>query len=216
MLQLQADVGAYFEGDTFGEGFSADVVDDGAVVDLTGVPTPQGTLLAPDGTTSALDVTVSDAAQGQLQLAPVAPVTLDQHGIWLASIQVAAGGDTLQAEPARFVVQDPAWLTLQQARSDWRDAPSSDVQLWRILASCAGQVLSVGRKAEVQAIRDGAPVPDNYLQAQLMQARNTWNAAKMDPSAQIGAEPGFAFAPFPMDWQVRQLIRPKLGRPNPR
>ncbi|MFC5930207.1 hypothetical protein D6T64_05645 [Cryobacterium melibiosiphilum] len=51
-------------------------------------------------------------------------------------------------------------------------------------------------------------VPLRYKQAQLMQTRNLWNAAKSDPSGQMGDD-GFVIRPFPMDWVIKGIIRPK-------
>lgn len=54
--------------------------------------------------------------------------------------------------------------------------------------------------------------PFNWVQAQLMQCRNIWNAAKTDPSGAIG-DNGFEIRPYPMDNFIKQVIRPKRAIP---
>jgi hypothetical protein len=46
-----------------------------------------------------------------------------------------------------------------------------------------------------------------------MQVRNTWNATKTNPEGMLGGG-DFTVRPFPLDWMVRQLIRP-LSIPRP-
>lgn len=57
-----------------------------------------------------------------------------------------------------------------------------------------------------------APVPDGYPMAQLLQAKNIWNSGKASPSGDFDGGQ-YSLTTFPLDWQVRQLIRPKRGRP---
>ena len=57
-----------------------------------------------------------------------------------------------------------------------------------------------------------AIVPDSYRQAQLMQARNVWNASKASPSGDFDGA-SYGLTSFPLDWMVRQLLRPKRGVP---
>lgn len=107
-------------------------------------------------------------------------------------------------EPSEFVIQAlTGWHTLDTARREWRDAPDSDSGLFVLLDTARVQVEAFAPKTAV-----GSPVPLRYKQAQLMQARNVWNAAKADPAGQLGDE-GFAIRPFPMDWTVKNIIRPK-------
>ena len=57
-------------------------------------------------------------------------------------------------------------------------------------------------------------IPDGYRLAQLMQARNVWNSQKVSTTDNFdGGQYGIT-ASYPLDWQVRQLIRPKQGRPR--
>jgi hypothetical protein len=125
-------------------------------------------------------------------------------GVW--SILLRAGGDRLR--PLRFVVeQDDGWVSIEQAREDWADAPSSDAQLYVILESAKLSIVPYA-----PALPANADVPANYVQAQLMQARNIWNSTKSDPGDQVGAE-GFAIRVYELDRPVKGLLRPKQGRP---
>lgn len=110
------------------------------------------------------------------------------------------------------------WLTLDEARDRWRDAPFDDGYLTEILDVAAAQVMAYGRADVAAAIAadEAVPrttVPVDYRSAQLAQAKNVWNAVKADPSnAAIGDE-GFAFAPVRLDATVKQLIRPLSAKP---
>ena len=45
-----------------------------------------------------------------------------------------------------------------------------------------------------------------------MQARNVWNSGKASPTGDFDGGQ-YSLTTFPLDWQVRQLIRPKVGKP---
>lgn len=55
-------------------------------------------------------------------------------------------------------------------------------------------------------------IPDGWRMAQLLQARNIWNSGKATPTGDFDGGQ-YSLTTFPLDWQVRQLIRPKRGRP---
>ena len=56
-------------------------------------------------------------------------------------------------------------------------------------------------------------IPDGWRKAQLLQAQNVWTATKASPSGDLDGGQYGIVAGFPLDWQVRQLIRPKTGKP---
>jgi len=107
----------------------------------------------------------------------------------------------------KFVVQErmTGWLTLQWVRDRWRDAPDSDEALFSVLEVARSQVEAWAPAYE------GYP-PINYREAQLMQARNIWNASKTDPSNFGIGDDGMVIRPFPMDWTVKNIIRPKVPK----
>jgi len=120
------------------------------------------------------------------------------------------------------------WYDTTNARADWVDAPANDVQLETLLAISQNQVIafapkytdpttavvSLGFIDPVTGITGPVTViPPDYRQAQLMQARNIWNATKVDPANASLGEDQFVIRPFPLDWMVKQIIVPKRGIP---
>jgi hypothetical protein len=55
-------------------------------------------------------------------------------------------------------------------------------------------------------------IPERIRLAQLRQAKNLWRADNVDTSGNLG-EGEFSYQPRPLDWHVKQLIRPRGGRP---
>jgi hypothetical protein len=118
------------------------------------------------------------------------------------------------------------WHTLETARQGWSDAPSDDDRLSVLLTVAYEAVASYAPKftdpdtgdvslgyadpvtGVVTAVYDTS-VPANYREAQLMQARNHWNAVKVDPATGGIGDDSFVMKPFPLDWTVKQTIRPK-------
>lgn len=125
-------------------------------------------------------------------------VTLTSDDLW----------QTLPLE--RMIVQAvDGWVTLDDARAKWRDAPADDDTLFELLEIAKQQVVEFAPTAYDD---DGnvitTPALMNYRLAQRMQARNLWNANQVDPgNGQIGADT-FVIRPFPMDWVVKNIIRP--------
>lgn len=115
-----------------------------------------------------------------------------------------------QLAPVYLVVQEEnGWHTLDSARAEWADAePLSDLRLFQLLELARQQVV-----AYAPTLAEDASVPTNYRQGQLMQARNLLNAAQVDPSGAIG-EDTFALRPYPLDWMVKQVLRPQRAVPG--
>lgn len=123
------------------------------------------------------------------------------------TLQATGGSPRERLAPVYLVVQaDDGWHTLDSARIEWADAEAlTDIQLF--------QVLELGRQQVVEYapnLPEDAVVPLNYRHAQLMQARNLLNAGRAE-----GGEQGedFVLRPFPLDWMVKQVLRPKRGVP---
>lgn len=106
-----------------------------------------------------------------------------------------------------------AWYLIDQARADWPGAPEDDARLHDLLEVARGQVLAYA-PALVDAEGLPLPVPLRYQQAQLMQARNIWNAYQTDPNANTYGPEGFSVTVYPMDWSVKQMLRPKRAVPR--
>jgi len=98
------------------------------------------------------------------------------------------------------------WLTPAEVRGLWADAPYDDEMLEMIVDAAAIQLDAfVPLYPVVQATAA-------WKLAHLMQIKNLWNAGKTDPAGTYGEE-GFAFRPYPLDWQIKALIRPKSAVP---
>lgn len=59
---------------------------------------------------------------------------------------------------------------------------------------------------------DGGEVPEAWRLAQGMQARALYRSGVVGSGDSYGAE-GFTVTVFPMDWTVKNLLRPKRGVP---
>jgi hypothetical protein len=134
------------------------------------------------------------------------PPVFDRAGVW--SIRIKPNG-LPRLTPLRFVVQDESsgWATLDDAREGWPDAPESDALLFELLE--AAQVACV---SWAPALPEGAPIPAGHKIAQVMQARAVWNSVKAGGESVFGAD-GFTVRVFPLDFNVKQLLRPKRAKP---
>lgn len=63
------------------------------------------------------------------------------------------------------------------------------------------------------SLPDGAVVPENWVAAQVLQARALVRAGISDSNDQAGLM-GEGVTLFPMDWTVKNLLRPRGGRPR--
>lgn len=163
-------------------------------------------LVKPDGTTVNTAAVIADD-----QIEVTLPV-LDAAGVWLVQVTLVGTAGSARLPGQRFLVEaatPDGWYDTATTRAQWRDAPDDDVALWELLEVAKDQVLSYAGGVG----GPGFQVPPNLRKAQLMQARNIWNAAKVDASNGEIGEDTFAIRPFPLDWAVRQMIRPKRALP---
>lgn len=123
-------------------------------------------------------------------------------GIYTLTITLIGAGLTT-LEPLSVVVEaDTGWLSLAAARSQWTEAPSEDEHLYRLLEVAKTQC------REFAPTITGRP-PLHYVQAQLLQARALWASGKVSQGDQFGDAAGLSVTVFPMDWTVKNLLRPK-------
>lgn len=105
------------------------------------------------------------------------------------------------------------WYSLEEAREAWAGAPMDDYVLLGLLDASKEAVLAYAPERYSPSDEDPDPdITEGIRQAHLLQARNIWNAVRVDPAGQYGTET-FQVAAFPLDWQVKQLIRPKRAIP---
>ncbi|MFC4632117.1 hypothetical protein ACFO6V_28000 [Promicromonospora alba] len=85
----------------------------------------------------------------------------------------------------------------------WADAPTFNVNaLTAYLEAAHTQCV-----AYAPALVDDADIPQSYLLAEIMQARALANSMTAGTADQFGD--GFAVTVYPMDWNVKNLLRPK-------
>lgn len=126
-------------------------------------------------------------------------------GIYELSLTLV-GLDAREAlAPITFVVQgQDGWHTLASARREWTTgAPADDVLLYQFLESAKAACI-----AYAPAIPVDVRIPIPFRQAQLMQARNLFNALKTTPGESQDGEL-FIIRPYPLDNFVKTLLRPK-------
>lgn len=133
----------------------------------------------------------------------------ETSGIYSLVAQLSnVDGVLVTAEPFRFVVQtQDGWLTLEQTRQQWQDAPVDDLLLFTILESAKAQCIEY---APALAITDIVPL--NYRQAQLMQARALYTSVIANQQDSVGVD-GYQVRIFPLDWNIKALLRPKRAVP---
>lgn len=109
------------------------------------------------------------------------------------------------------------WVETTTDLVDWMDAPTDDVVLARYLSAAHEQCLAFLPHARdeltgVLAPVVPEPVPGRFVLAQVMQARALYRSALAGSDNEIGPD-GIAVTVFPMDWTVKNLLRPKrVGR----
>lgn len=192
-------------------------------VDLTQYNQALAVLLAPDESMTMMPAAIEGDEVVVEFLDLSAPATrsveFDIPGIWSLAVTVSGDDSFIIQQRSlpiiRFVVEalpigGDVWHTVSSAReADWPDAREmSDMTLYELLETAKHDVIEFA-----PVLAEGQPIPPSYRMAQLAHARNRWNAALADPgTGDIGGE-GFAIPARPLDWQIKQLLRPSRGIP---
>lgn len=103
-----------------------------------------------------------------------------------------------------------AWVTTEQAEALWADAAHLDPDVLALLLESA-HADCVAFLPTMTA--DPDPIPASWKLAEVYQARSRYNAVLAAGDDQVGAD-GQTITTFPLDWQIRQLLRPKHGKPS--
>jgi hypothetical protein len=137
---------------------------------------------------------------------PTAATVLAEAGIHTIAVTLVGATKRERLAPVPVVVQtEDGWHTVDTARLEWSDATGiDDVRLYTLLELARAQCTEYA-----PALPANTRPPINYRQAQLMQARNLINAGR----AEGEGEGDFVLRPFPLDWMVKQTLRPKSGVP---
>jgi len=186
----------------------------GVPQELHGNDTADVLCLAPDGT----EITTLTAEVQGSHIDVIFPETsiFDTAGIYtiIVTIDHTEHHETVattEVDAVRIVADDSTeqWATLAITRASWVDSRAVDDDvLYDLLQIAKHQVIEYA-----PALAEGADVPSYYRMAQILQARNTYNSSIVDASSgDIGADT-FVIRPFPLDWQVKQLLRPRRGNP---
>ena len=189
------------------------VIEPPETIDLTLFTAATAEIVAPDAVTMALVASIDEITM---------TITVDQPAVSAFLVEgvhrlriVVESADARRALPdVRLVVQDAdsEWHTLDSIREEWADAEViPDPSLWELLELARGQVLEFA-PAVVDADGNALPVPSRYRDGQRIHARNIWNASKVSPDGGLGGD-DFVIRPFPLDWHVKQILRPKHGIP---
>lgn len=201
----------YFVGDVPAEDVVIEPARGGYAIDLALFDTATVEFRAPDGhvvESSGFLATIDDTT---VVVEWPAETVLDDPGVYELALILEGTDDVRErVTPERIVVEEQGtgWYTLDLARADWDDAPDSDLVLHDLLDAAQHAVVTYA-----PALVDGAHVPTSYRKGQLMQARNVWNVDEGEPAdASMGLSP-FSVTPKPLDWQIKQLLRPKSATP---
>lgn len=198
---------AYYTTDAPAAPLIVDPVRGGETLDLDVFVLAAAELLTPHGAHLELTASITD---GQIEVTWPTGWPFEQEGIHKVLVTVTGTGGTYTLTPVEIVVDEPwsGWYTLDEARSEWPDAPHEDTWLYALLAEARSQVLEYA-----PTLAEDEQVPANYRRGQLMQARNLWNASKVDAASGGFGEDTFVLRPYPLDWMVKQVLRPKNPRP---
>lgn len=206
---------AYYVGDIPAEDIVIEPARNGEPIDLSNFNTEDTTVEVrnPAGAIIEADflITFTDESEGQDQVILEWPenTIFDDAGTYSLSVILSNGIQVERVAPFYLVAQAiDGWLTVDAAREVWRDAPADDARLAQILDLAKQQVI-----AYAPALAEDALVPANYREGQLMQGRNLWNAGRVDPASGGLGDEDFVIRPYPLDWMVKQVLRPKTGIP---
>jgi hypothetical protein len=198
------DLGALWVGDVPQSPTRADFVDEaGNNVQISGYNSWSAYMLSPVGEELG-ELTGSEQGQ-HLNFTWPTTTILETPGIHTIVITFFdTNGVEVQCEPWKFVVQAiDGWLTLEQARGQWADAPLDDIFLYQLLETARAQC-----EEYAPALQLGAVVPARYIQAQLTQARALYQSTIANQADNVGIE-GFTVRVFPLDFTIRAMLRPK-------
>jgi len=185
------------------------VIEPPDTIDLAGFTGAEAEMIDPTGTVTELTATI---APDDLSVVVAIPATsmFTEEGVHRLRVALTDAPARQRLPEVRIVVQDPEseWHTLDSIRDEWPDAERlDDVTLWNMLQVVREQVIEFA-----PTLAEDAPVPENYRLGQRMQVRNTYNAARVAPDGGTG-EGDFIIRPFPLDWHVKHILRPKSGKP---
>jgi len=197
-------IGPYWVGDSPATPITIDLF---SAEDITAYTAAVADLYAPDGSLVYTFPAQPLAADEVTLTLPADP--FETAGIYTLTVRLLGPNGVGVTLPDVSVVAQArtGWHTLDSARADWESAPAEDVTLYNLLETARIECEAYGPAL------GGSRVPANYRAAQLLQTRNSLNVGQVAPSGDFG-DGSFTMTPFPLDWKVKQLLRPQTGRPR--
>ena len=111
------------------------------------------------------------------------------------------------------------WYTVESVRTP---AEGDQAAIWEeadhIPDSLLADLIEVARDAVLAfapALPEDYPLgkcPASYRLAHLMQTRNLWNSVEVDSDGDMGGG-DYTIRPVPLDWIIKQVLRPKTAVP---
>lgn len=102
-----------------------------------------------------------------------------------------------------------AWLTVANRNIielTWPDSHLIDDDVLTVFLGAAEEACV----AYAPTLAEGEQMPRGWPLAQVLQARNVYNAGAAGPGGQNDGS-GYGLSTFPLDWQVKQLLRPETA-----
>lgn len=102
------------------------------------------------------------------------------------------------------------WVDTDEDLLKWPDGARDTEGIAPYLQAAHEQCLAFLPPVDVEPLPD--PIPGRFVLAQLLQARALYRSAIAGSNDQIGPD-GMSVTVFPMDWTVKNLLRPRrVGR----
>lgn len=203
---------AYYVGDNPADDIVVEPVRGFDPIDLTLFNTVEVKLIGADGLEIETSGFTANIGPDVLSIEWPEETLLDEPGLYTLRVTLlhTVTGVRERLGNQYIVVQgDDGWATLDDARSQWADAEViPDHVLWELLEIAKHQVIEFA-----PVLAEGVMVPRHYVKGQLMQARNILNSSRVDAANGGDGEDTFMIRTFPLDWMVKQQLRPTRGIP---
>ena len=98
---------------------------------------------------------------------------------------------------------DGRLFVLWPGAADYNEGDVLEFPLYCAMVQC---------RAFAPALAEGVKAPENWVAAQVLQTRALVRAGVVGDGDRAGLT-GEGVAVFPMDWQVKNLLRPRKGKP---
>lgn len=109
------------------------------------------------------------------------------------------------------------WHTKDSIREAWGDADQIEDALLEELLVVAEDAVRAYAPAlpafEPETEEELEEIPTRYRVGQMVHVKNLWNASRVAASGDLGGDT-FEIQPRPLDWHVKQILRPQRGIPK--